>query len=84
MLTPSDLAARTERLSQLSLAFRREILRVQDNPGPLLYVEALSYKTALRDAIAGLETARVVLVKACQRLEQVEMMKKPGKDITKP
>jgi hypothetical protein len=35
---------------------------------PLLYVERWEYLKALRDVIAGLEAARVVLAKAAQRV----------------
>jgi hypothetical protein len=34
---------------------------------PLLFVEHLAYLKAIRDALAGVETARVVLAKATQR-----------------
>jgi hypothetical protein len=37
---------------------------------PLLYLERRAYLGAIRDALAGVEEARVVLAKARQRLER--------------
>ena len=37
---------------------------------PLLYLERRAYLGAIRDALAGVEEARLVLAKARQRLER--------------
>jgi hypothetical protein len=67
-MTVRHIAARIRRLEQLGIAFTREIEHFKDCDCPLLYLERVAYRDALRAAVAGLETARVVLAKARQRL----------------
>jgi hypothetical protein len=56
------------RLHQLSRGLACEISLVREEDDLMLYVERLLYLTAMGDALQGIETARVVLAKACQRL----------------
>jgi hypothetical protein len=42
------------------------VIRKADDP--LLYLERKAYLTAIQNAIAGVEAARVVLAQVCQRL----------------
>jgi hypothetical protein len=68
-LTVTDLKARVRRLEELSrgLAWEGALQRgVQD---VLLYRERKEYLAALRDALGGVEAARVVLAKAVRRLD---------------
>jgi hypothetical protein len=66
--TPAALSARVNRLNQLALGVAREVQLVgQDDL--LLYVERREYLSALHRMCAGLESARVVLAKARQRID---------------
>ena len=47
----------------------KEVVVIKDAEDPLLYLERKAYLTALQDALAGVESARVVLAKALHRLE---------------
>jgi hypothetical protein len=66
----ADLTARIERLDRLMRGLAREVLRWKEGNDPLLHVERSNYLDAIQDALAGVEQARVVLVRARQRLEQ--------------
>ena len=63
-----DVRKRMERLTRLSLGLSRELVAWEEAKDPLLYLERKAYLAAIREAIDGVETARVVLVKACQRI----------------
>jgi hypothetical protein len=62
------LSARVRRLNELALGVAREVQLVGGD-GLLLYVERREYLTALHRMRAGLESARVVLAKARQRMD---------------
>jgi hypothetical protein len=64
----SDLSARVERLDQLSRGLAKEEVLIRRGDDPLLYLERKAYLAAIGDALSGVEGARVVLVKARQRL----------------
>jgi hypothetical protein len=59
-----DLPTRITRLDALIRGLRHECTLIRQRQDPLLYLKALA------EAIGGLETARVVLAKARQRLTQ--------------
>jgi hypothetical protein len=63
------IRARHTRLDRLSRGLAKEVVVIKDADDPLLYVERRDYLNALRDALAGVEQARVVLAKALHRLE---------------
>jgi hypothetical protein len=67
-MSAADLAARIRRLERLSLGVAREtqLLRQADI---FLYVERREYLAALHRLRGGLESARVALAKARQRME---------------
>jgi hypothetical protein len=46
----------------------KEICQVEKADDPMLYLERQAYLTAMRQALSGIEGARVTLVKARQRL----------------
>jgi hypothetical protein len=46
-----------------------EIILINECEDPLLYRERVDYRTAIRQALDGVEMARITLVKARQRLE---------------
>jgi hypothetical protein len=68
VISVEDVAARVKRLDQLTRGLAREVVMWKDNDDPLLFVERRAYLKAIRDALAGVETARVVLAKARQRI----------------
>jgi hypothetical protein len=48
----------------------KEVQLIREADDPLLYLERLAYVEALREAVAGLEDARVALAKALQRIRE--------------
>ena len=66
-ITWEQIEARKRRLEKLAMGFLREAGILDEHDDPLLRVERVAYQTALRDALAGVETARVVRAKAAQR-----------------
>jgi hypothetical protein len=68
-MTIEDLRARVGRLEKLFCGLSRERVLWEEAQDPLLYLERKAYLQALREAIGGIEGARVVLVKVCQRIE---------------
>jgi hypothetical protein len=70
MITWEQSERRIERLERLGLGLAREdMLWTKDNlhDHPPLFAETRAYLEAIRDALSGVETARVVLAKATQR-----------------
>jgi hypothetical protein len=70
----SDLRARVRRLDQLARGLALEVSLWKSCDDPLLYVERKSYLSAIQDALAGTEAARVALAKVVQRLEERPQM----------
>jgi hypothetical protein len=70
----ADLTARVQRLDQLMRGLAKEVALWKEGNDPLLYVERRAYLTAIQDALAGVESARVVLARAQQRLEKVSYL----------
>ena len=68
----ADLKARVRRLDELSRGLAKEVTLWKASNDPLLYLERKVYLNAIQDALAGVETARVLLVKVSQRLEKGE------------
>jgi hypothetical protein len=64
-----DIKARVRRLEDLAVGLARERVGWEEAADPLLYLERRAYLQAIREAIGGVEAARVVLVKACQRID---------------
>jgi hypothetical protein len=69
-LTLADLKARIERLARLEQGFAREIGLQREAEDQLLFRERKQYLTAIQDALAGAEAARVVLAGVVKRLER--------------
>jgi hypothetical protein len=67
MITCEQIEARKRRLEKLAKGFMREVVVTDEHDDPFLRVERVAYQKALRQAIAGCETARVVLAHATQR-----------------
>jgi hypothetical protein len=65
----ADITARVTRLERLSIGLAKEIYIWQQCNDPLLYVERREFLNAMRDVHSGIESARVALVKAKQRLQ---------------
>jgi hypothetical protein len=65
----ADLKARVRRLDELTRGLAREVSIWKEADDPLLYLERRAYLKAIQDALAGVESARVVLARARQRLE---------------
>lgn len=72
MFGVADVAKRVRRLEELARGMAREVSVWKEGNDPLLYLERKAYLDALQDALAGLETARVVMARARQRLERSE------------
>jgi hypothetical protein len=72
VLTLSDLISRIGRLDELTRGLAKEVLLWKEATDPLLYLERKAYLRAIQDAVAGVETARVVLARARQRIESLE------------
>jgi hypothetical protein len=68
MVTEAGVAARVVRLHELSIGLAREDVLIGKGQDSLLYLERKAYLAAIRDALAGVEGARVVLARARQRL----------------
>jgi hypothetical protein len=51
-------------------ALLKQVVLWKECNDPLLYLERRAYLGAIRDALAGVEQARVVVAKARQRLER--------------
>ena len=68
MLRIEDGRARVRRLDDLGRGLAKEVVLVRKGEDPLLYLERRAYFSAVRDALAGVEAARVVLARACQRI----------------
>jgi hypothetical protein len=68
-LTIKDIRTRVDRLDKRSRGLSRERVLWEEAEDPLLYMERRAYLQAVREAISGVEAARVVLVRACQRIE---------------
>jgi hypothetical protein len=62
------ITGRIARLEALTAGLRRESLLIHEGNDPLLYLERQAYLKALDSAVGGLESARVVLAKARQRM----------------
>jgi hypothetical protein len=69
-MNAAAIAARIRRLDQLSRGIAREISIVDKADDPLLYLERRAYLDALLATVRGVETARVALVKARQRIDR--------------
>lgn len=65
----NDVTARVKRLDQLARGLAAEVGIWKKGKDPLLYVERQAYLNAIQDALAGIESARVVLVRVKERLE---------------
>lgn len=65
----NDLESRIDRLQQLSRGLAKEVVMWKQGDDPLLYLERKAYLSAIMDALAGVESARVVLAKVLQRLQ---------------
>jgi hypothetical protein len=65
----SDLKARIQRLDELARGLAREVALWKGGNDPLLYLERKAYVGAIQDALAGVESARVLLAKVRRRLE---------------
>ncbi len=63
------LSARVRRLEELAQGLAKEVLLWKKGDDPLLYLERQAYLGAIQDALAGVESARVILARARQRLE---------------
>jgi hypothetical protein len=67
MITLADVSARINRLDELVRGLAKELASWKTDSDPLLYLERQAYLSAIQAALKGIETARVVLARACQR-----------------
>ena len=66
----SGIEARVRRLRELAEGLAREAARWERREDPLGTWERRAYLRGVYSAIAGLETARVILTQACQRMDR--------------
>jgi hypothetical protein len=66
----ADIKRRIGRLDELSRGLAKEVVLMKAANDPRLYLERKAYLTAIQDALAGVEGARVALARARQRLER--------------
>jgi hypothetical protein len=78
MLGVADVRARVRRLEELTRGLAKEVTLWREGNDPLLYLERKGYLNAIQDALAGVEAARVVLAKACQRMKQARRVPAEG------
>ncbi len=69
-MTLEQIAARVERLDELSRGLGKELVLLGKADDPLLYVERKGYLDAPGRVLSGVEEARVVLARVRQRLEE--------------
>jgi hypothetical protein len=69
-MTLQSIRARVLRLDMLTRGLAKETVLIAECDDPLLYRERLDYLSAIRKVLAGVDGARIVLVKARQRIEQ--------------
>jgi hypothetical protein len=69
-MTFTGLSARVRRLEELSIGLAKEVVHVREANDSLLCLERKAHLKALQDALAGVESARVTLALARQRLEE--------------
>lgn len=67
-MTTPQLRERMDRLDKLVRDLGKEVLVIEKGNDPMLYVERQAYLAAVFDAIRGLESARVALARAVQRM----------------
>jgi hypothetical protein len=65
-----DLRARIARLEQLSRGLSLEEMHWRKADAPVRSAERDAYRAALHRAVHAVEAARLVLVRACQRVEE--------------
>ena len=70
MISLTDVQARVRRLEELARGLAKEVCLWKEGDDPLLYLERRAYVNAIQDALAGLESARVVLARATQRIRR--------------
>ena len=71
-MTLEDIAARVKRLEALPIGMAKEIVTWKECNDPLLHLERKAYLEGIRDALDGIETARIALVTAKQRLAKLK------------
>jgi hypothetical protein len=64
-----DFKARVRRLDKLARGLAKELTLWKACNDPLLYLERKAYLTAIRNALAGVDAARVVLAGVVRRIE---------------
>ena len=68
----TDLHIRIERLDKLARGLAKEVSMWKECNDPLLYLERKAYLNGILDALSGIESARVALAQAKQRLMSAE------------
>jgi hypothetical protein len=77
MIGLAEVAARVRRLEELTRGLAKEVALWKEGNDPLLYLERKSYLNAIQDALAGVDSARVVLARAAQRMHKDDAGKPP-------
>jgi hypothetical protein len=77
LISLEDLVGRLRRLDELTRGLAKEVVLWREGNDPLLYLERKAYLAAIQDALAGVESARVVLARARQRLDGARNPEQP-------
>jgi len=73
VLQMQTIKPRVGRLKELAIELGHDFIRWKEEPSPLLSGEKRSYLRAIQDAIAGVDEASVVLARAIQRIEELNL-----------
>jgi hypothetical protein len=79
-ISEADVRRRIRRLEAVALGLTRERVAWERVEDPLLYLERRAYLAAIRTAVRGVEDARGVLARACQRLDRERRETGGGQD----
>jgi hypothetical protein len=64
-----DLKGRIARLDRLARGLAKEVALWREGNDPLLFAERRMYLKAVQNALAGVDEAKVILVRAVKRLD---------------
>jgi hypothetical protein len=86
LISLANLVVRLRRLDELTRGLAKEVVLWKECNDPLLYLERKAYLKAIQDALAGVESARIVLARARQRIEHREhpSLKRKRSEICEP
>ena len=73
MLQLHTIKPRVGRLKELAAELGQDLKRWKEEDSPLLFGERRAYLRGIQEAIAGVDEASVVLARAIQRIEELNL-----------